>query len=82
LKILAIRLTSVFNSKSFDFNWVNIGNIKDLSMLFSPIYDVNRTCIYTLSTKEQDRKYRLLYKFNGDISKWDVSHVKSMYCMF
>ena len=49
-------------------NWLDISQITDMSWLFSE--------------KNYDYECRYYYEYNGDISKWDVSNVTDMSCMF
>ena len=53
-----------------DLNDIDTSNIKDMSYLFAS---------HNYSGDEQDE---YIYKFNGDISKWDVSNVTNMAHMF
>ena len=52
-----------------DLNWINVSRITDMSSLFKcPPPDSSIESVFA--------------KFNGDISKWDVSKVKNMSSMF
>lgn len=50
-----------------DLNWIDTSEVTDMSHLFELNNPMART---------------FLYKFNGDISKWDTSNVVNMACMF
>lgn len=51
-----------------DLNWIDTSKITDMSLLFSDETQAHGGCG--------------LWKFRGDISKWDVSNVKDMHQMF
>lgn len=57
-----------------DLNWIDVHKITSMKYLFSPYYDSNMTFIYIPDSD--------LENFNGDISKWDTSHVVDMSYMF
>jgi len=57
-----------------DLNDIDVSKITDMSNLFSQ-YDNSYNIGY-------DERSEYFWKFNGDISKWDVSNVKDMKYMF
>ena len=70
LEQIIVKLIEQYGDKA-DLNDIDISNINDLSFLFSKVNNINGT-----------KRKNNLYKFNGDISKWNVSKVENMEGMF
>ena len=56
-----------------DLNWIDVSGVTDMSYLFN---------FTEYLTYLQAKRFRDQYPFNCDISKWDVSNVKTMEGMF
>ena len=69
LEQIIVKLIEQYGDKA-DLNDIDISEVYDLTYLFSK-YD-----------KNGHNKENNLYKFNGDISNWDVSKVENMEGMF
>lgn len=69
-----IRNEIELNGNECDLNHIDICRVKDFSRLFSD-HDIQ-------DDPYDDTEYDDFSDFNGDISKWDVSHVTDMNDMF
>ena len=58
-----------------DLNHIDTSEVTDMNLVFSPIN-------YRSFTGEYREMKKKLSKFNGDVSKWDVSNVETMSSMF
>lgn len=56
-----------------DLNWIDVSGVTDMSYLF----DFTKCLDYSSA-----RQFKKQYPFNCDISKWDVSNVKTMEGLF
>ena len=64
--VLILREEVSKNGNECDLNHIDVSKITDMDFLFAEDYN---------------NAYKL-HEFDGDISQWDVSNVKNMYCMF
>ena len=68
-----IRIVIKEDGYDCNLNFIDTSNITDMSKLFKPEKGNDN------KLKEEDI---IFTKFNGDISKWDVSNVENMSLMF